>query len=548
MLEKKSTELRSEKLPWWTWIVPLPVCFLGTLLSLEARITIGTSLFYFPLPFALTMIYWWGPRILPAFYLNAVCCAGLWGLTRVGLWPLYGLPETVFVFLSWLLFRKTFSGTVSLANTKQLRYFLVFGILIPLVVYKLMLEGIFVLAGDASPQHYWNLVFTTGFGDFISTFCVSLPLLYFLTTFMIKVNLVIDKSIIGPADEPLSFTRTQAFEMVTLAVMAWCVNTFLGFSDYWFLNGILSLYVAVRFGFGATLLMNSFILIISYLIPAAIRTGFSPQFIETAMLKTQLGTTLLYVFSTITARLVSDMRLSEQRLNDRNKELNQMNSEMDRFVYSVSHDLSAPLKSIQGLVNVSRMSVKEHEQLFTLIEKSANKLELFIEEVLDYSRNKRSEVLKEAVNIKVLSREVFNDLLYMDGFHEIEFNNDNLIPEVVICDRSRLKIIFQNLLSNAIKFRRTDQQSFVKLSAKLQDDRIILSMEDNGEGIKPEYQPKIFDMFFRGTNRSEGSGLGLYIAREAAKKINARISVRSVYGEGSVFNIELEVDVEKLVG
>jgi signal transduction histidine kinase len=131
-------------------------------------------------------------------------------------------------------------------------------------------------------------------------------------------------------------------------------------------------------------------------------------------------------------------------------------------------------------------------------------------------------------------------LLYMDGFREIEFNNDNLIPEVVICDKSRLKIIFQNLLSNAIKFRRKDQRSFVKLSAKLQGDKIILSIEDNGEGIKPEYQPKIFDMFFRGTNRSEGSGLGLYIAREAAKKINANISVRSVYGEGSVFSVELE--------
>src|SRR5436190_11044691 len=105
-----ASELRHKKLPWWTWIAPLPIFFIGTLISLEAKITTGTSLFYFPLPLALTLIYWWGPRILPAFYLNAVCCAGLWGLEDMALWPIYGAPEVIFVFLSWLLFPKLLSG------------------------------------------------------------------------------------------------------------------------------------------------------------------------------------------------------------------------------------------------------------------------------------------------------------------------------------------------------------------------------------------------------------------------------------------------------
>ncbi|MBA4057336.1 MAG: hypothetical protein C0490_21660 [Marivirga sp.] len=292
--------------------------------------------------------------------------------------------------------------------------------------------------------------------------------------------------------------------------------------------------------------MNSYILVITYVIPAAIRSDFSPHFMEVTLLKTQLGTTLLYVFSIITGRLVSDMRNSELRLNQQNKDLNHMNAELDRFVYSVSHDLSAPLKSILGLANISRLthSEQEHRQLFTLIEKSAHKLEAFISEVLDYSKNKRKEVLHEELNLKSFSREVFEDLKFVDGFNETELDCEQVAHEVIVSDSARLKMILQNIFSNAIKFRKKNQPSYVKVSTKSEADKLVVSVEDNGEGIRPEFQGKVFDMFFRGTDRSDGSGLGLYIAREAAKKINANISVKSTYGEGSVFNIELDSSVK----
>ncbi|HMG88877.1 MAG TPA: hypothetical protein VK589_02420, partial [Chryseolinea sp.] len=111
-----------KKLPWWTWVVPLPIFFIGTLISLEARISAGTSLFYLPMPFALTLAYWWGPRVLPAFYLNATLCAGLWGLEKVHLWPVYGSVEVIFVFLSWFLFVRVMRGNVCLPNIKSVIY------------------------------------------------------------------------------------------------------------------------------------------------------------------------------------------------------------------------------------------------------------------------------------------------------------------------------------------------------------------------------------------------------------------------------------------
>ena len=514
---------------------------MGTLISLEAQVTAGTSLLYFPLPFGLTLIYWWGPRILPAFYINAVSCAGLWGLDKAEFWPLYGLPETVFVFLSWLLFVKFSSGKIGLPNTKQVIYFLISGILIPLIVYKFILESIFVLTGDAPADKYWNLLITTGFGDFISVFCVSIPLLYFLTHFWMRKGLL-TQSIKTDLNALPNFSRVQWLELFGAAILSYLINFFLGFVDYWFLNGILSLYVAIRFGFGSTILLNSYILIITYVIPAtSFGSAWPTHFLESNMLKTQLGTALLYVFSIITGRLVSDMRFSEHQLNNQNKELSVMNTELDRFVYSVSHDLSAPLKSILGLVNISRMTNRESDLRihFDLIEKSVNKLENFVSEVLDYSKNKRMEVIREPFDLKDLAQEIFDDFKFIEGTDEIKFDTDEIGPRVISTDRARLKITLQNIISNAIKYRRKNVQSYIKLNTKLNNDYLVLNIEDNGEGIRPELQPKVFDMFFKGTENSKGAGLGLYIAQEAAKKIDAQISVQSTFGKGTIFSIKL---------
>ncbi|HEV8512369.1 MAG TPA: ATP-binding protein [Cyclobacteriaceae bacterium] len=533
------TKSSEKKLPWWTWVAPLPIFFLGTLISLEAKISSGTSLFYLPIPFALVLTYWWGPRVLLTFYLNATLCAGLWGLETMILWPVYGSVEVIFAFLSWLLFVRVAKGNVTLPNTRNIIYFLLMGILIPLMVYKIILELVFLLAGDAPSDKYWNLVITTGFGDFISSFCISLPLLFFLGKTVIKRGLTLD---VNKIDNELEtkYSFLQLMELLGIGSMAYLINYYLSFVDYWFLNGILSLYIAIRFGFASAILMNSYILIITYFIPAATQENFSPGlFLQSEMLKTQLGTGLLYVFTTITARLVSDMRLSEHRLNKQNKELNLFNSELDRFVYSVSHDLSAPLKSILGLVNISRLtnSETEHRKQFDLIEKSVGKLETFVQEVLDYSRNKRMDVHKDAISLKELCQEVFEDLQFMDGVLELEIDLTGIETTKLISDRVRLKVILRNIISNAIKFRKRNLKAVIKVSSKSLQDRFLLLIEDNGEGIRPEIQPKIFEMFFRGNERSNGSGLGLYIAREAARRIDSEILVKSEFGKGSEFTI-----------
>ncbi len=103
-------------------------------------------------------------------------------------------------------------------------------------------------------------------------------------------------------------------------------------------------------------------------------------------------------------------------------------------------------------------------------------------------------------------------------------------------------MIINNVLTNAIKYQKhlPGYNGQIKIYSTLKTSGVLLHVEDNGEGMTPEVIQKLFAMFFRGTQKSKGSGLGLYIAKEAAGKIDSYITVKSVYGEGSVFTIDLK--------
>src|SRR5687767_10905588 len=117
---------------------------------------------------------------------------------------------------------------------------------------------------------------------------------------------------------------------------------------------------------------------------------------------------------------------------------------------------------------------------------------------------------------------IINNLKYIEDFNSIKIDLSNLTPTEIHQDRVRLRIILNNLLTNAVKFQKRipGHTPYVKISSDKKEDALVIRIEDNGEGIRPELQPKIFDMFYRGNENSKGSGLGLYIAKEAATKIH----------------------------
>lgn len=107
-------------------------------------------------------------------------------------------------------------------------------------------------------------------------------------------------------------------------------------------------------------------------------------------------------------------------------------------------------------------------------------------------------------------------------------------------DNYRLSLILNNLISNAIKYSDPQKEtSFIQITIKLRPDKVLLTFKDNGIGIENDYIKKVFNMFFRATEKNEGAGLGLYIVKEAVEKLGGKIDLESQVGNGTLFRIEL---------
>jgi len=259
---------------------------------------------------------------------------------------------------------------------------------------------------------------------------------------------------------------------------------------------------------------------------------------------------LLVIISIVWANIRNNKRrrelelLIDERTNAllvSNEELFVRNNELDRFVYSASHDLSAPLKSILGLITVAQMEKPSPEinHYLDLMERSVLKLDSFIRDIISYSRNARLVVNKEPISFNALIESIWADHQFSPNVDKIKFQLVNTIQSEFRSDETRLKIIFNNLISNAIKFHRSDHSPFIKISASEFPEYFEFKVEDNGTGISPKLKDKIFDMFFRATETVQGSGLGLYILKETLTRLNGTVSVESVLGKGTTFIVTL---------
>lgn len=231
-------------------------------------------------------------------------------------------------------------------------------------------------------------------------------------------------------------------------------------------------------------------------------------------------------------------------VHGKNVRLEKTNAELDRFLYSTSHDLRSPLSSIKGLVNIARRETSDGHMLpyFNMMIDRVDKLDLFIRDIIDYSKNERMEVRSEPVDFSALVTEVTENLRYIEGAESIQFKSHVAIDHLVNADRSRLSVVLNNLMANAIKYHdpRKEKQ-WIDVRVTNSNGTIKVHVTDNGMGIDPEQHSKIFDMFYRGTIQSKGSGLGLYIVKETVAKMKGIISVESTPGQGSSFMIALPI-------
>jgi signal transduction histidine kinase len=239
---------------------------------------------------------------------------------------------------------------------------------------------------------------------------------------------------------------------------------------------------------------------------------------------------------------ITDLKQIQADVVSKNEELRKINAELDNFVYSISHDLRSPLLSIKGILDliIEKGGLDENNlRYIEMADLSAGRLDGTIQEILEYSRNARLELKLSEFNLKEMVEAIFDDLRYSDPY-EMKFELELEGSPIFYTDKYRLNTLLKNIIGNSVKYKRTNiADSFVLVKIFRNTNSFVIQIVDNGEGISTKNVSKIFDMFYRGTSKSVGTGLGLYICKEILNKLKGHVTVDSVQGEGTTMTIVL---------
>jgi len=229
-------------------------------------------------------------------------------------------------------------------------------------------------------------------------------------------------------------------------------------------------------------------------------------------------------------------------LSLQHKELVEAYCDLDKFVYSISHDLRSPITSIMSVVQLLAEvdNLEEAREYSGHISQSLVRLDNYIRSLLDYYVVKRGDLVITPIDFKKILNTIA--AFYENDFKEnrIKFELNVEQNEVFMSNEPTLIVAIQNLISNAVKYHRVDEENkCIKISVHINNNIAKISIEDNGIGIDNRYLDRIFEMFYRATTRSMGSGIGLFNTKNALDKLRAKMDVESTKGKGTIFKIEL---------
>lgn len=251
-----------------------------------------------------------------------------------------------------------------------------------------------------------------------------------------------------------------------------------------------------------------------------------------------LKNNLIRLPSAIAQALKSRKAESEKRKSD--AELEAINKELNTFIYKAAHDLRGPLCSIMGLINVAgfQKDATVLPDYLNKISESTHKLDSILLSLMEIMSIKNITPVIKEVDFKLLIANILERLKTSDGFSNIEFKIDVKNDGGFFSDENILNAVLYNIIENAIKFsNRGNVRSYVQICVKQIETGIQIQVEDNGIGMGKDVQEKIFEMYYKGSQSSKTTGLGLYVALNGARKLGGTIEVASTPGTGSVFTI-----------
>ena len=229
-----------------------------------------------------------------------------------------------------------------------------------------------------------------------------------------------------------------------------------------------------------------------------------------------------------------ELRSNSESLIETLEKLRERNLELDQIVYHTSHDLRSPLRSVLGLTNLMKLEKMSGDlDYINKIEERIYKMDDFIKEMLDYSRANRMSVQSENFCLAKLIDESLRDLEFIDHRNLLEVRTnfrDNV--SMVESDILRLRIIISNIISNAFKYWDPKKaKHYLNINVNVTKHTYEIEFEDNGLGISSDHLPNIFEMFYRANDNSDGSGLGMYIVKQAISKLKGSIEILSELGK-----------------
>jgi signal transduction histidine kinase len=248
-----------------------------------------------------------------------------------------------------------------------------------------------------------------------------------------------------------------------------------------------------------------------------------------------------------------ELSRKNKELENINAELKKVNNDLDNFVYSASHDLKAPMSNIEGLLSTLYESLGEGilqdeniQMIFDLINQSITRFKGTITDLTEITKIQKnleedfnSIAIEEAISFVLIG---IRDLIE-SAQAKVSVNSD---PEIQLnFSRKNLNSILFNLISNAIKYRSPERKPEINIDIRKDSEFVVLTVQDNGLGFKPEDKTKIFGMFKRLHNHVEGSGIGLYIVKRILENCGGSIDAESTPGQGSKFKVYFSLNPKK---
>lgn len=217
-----------------------------------------------------------------------------------------------------------------------------------------------------------------------------------------------------------------------------------------------------------------------------------------------------------------------------------LKKDLDQFIYRISHDVRAPVANILALTSLEEKTKDDLLRYLGQARSNAQKLDHIIREINDYAINRSFSIKEEEISLSEAIDEICEDVIKAKSIDK----KINVVKKVthhngVKLDHSRFNIVLKNLLTNALNF--ADKDGNIDIKADVKDSELVVTIKDDGVGIRKDIQAKIYDMFYRGSNISEGAGLGLYIVKDVLKEINGSISFQSDEGVGTEFTVKIPV-------